>query len=57
MRDEVIQCVGLWRLSHARGARKYINHSQTTASGTVDKLNYGTNETIASRIEEELKER
>ena len=56
-RDDIIQCLGMWRLSHAKISKKYLVHSQMTASGTVDKIYDEEKENLAIRAEAELRER
>ena len=56
-RDDVIQCLGLWRLSHAKISKKYLIHSHMTASGTVDKIFDEEEENLAIRAEAELRAR
>ena len=56
-RDDIIQCLGMWRLSHAKISRRYLEHSTMTASGTVDKIYDSEEESLAIRAEDELRQR
>ena len=56
-RDDIVQCLGMWRLSHAKMSRKYLEQSQMTASGTVDKIYDEEEESLAARAEAELRQR
>ena len=56
-RDDIVQCLGMWRLSHAKTSRKYLEQSHMTASGTVDKIYDEDEESLPDRAEAELRQR
>ena len=47
----------MWRLSHARIAKRYLKHSHMTGGQTVDKLIHWNSDMLATRAEVELKAR
>ena len=55
-KDEIIQMLYTWRLSHAKIAPRYLIKSSMTSGGSVDKV-LSNGETLSKRGEFELRER